>query len=254
LKSSWVMTCAYSPSGTYVACGGLDNRVSVYRANDNGYQPRRSRVEPFFELEQHEGYISCVRFWDDAHVVSSSGDSTLLLWDIEKKRPISSFMDHTGDVMSVALWQARNVFVSVSCDNSAKLWDMNSAEKCVGSLVGHSEDVNCVDWFPDGYALATGSDDHTAKLFDTRAYRELRSYAADGVRCGVTSLKFSASGKYLFAGYDDPPFMVSWGTLSGVPSQTFSPLLKHRVSCLDLNCSGRALATGSWDHNVRVWS
>jgi guanine nucleotide-binding protein G(I)/G(S)/G(T) subunit beta-1 len=25
LRSSWVMTCAYAPSGNFVACGGLDN-------------------------------------------------------------------------------------------------------------------------------------------------------------------------------------------------------------------------------------
>ena len=30
LRSSWVMTCAYSPSGNYVACGGLDNICSIY--------------------------------------------------------------------------------------------------------------------------------------------------------------------------------------------------------------------------------
>ena len=30
LRSSWVMTCAFSPSGTKVACGGLDNVCSIY--------------------------------------------------------------------------------------------------------------------------------------------------------------------------------------------------------------------------------
>lgn len=30
LRSSWVMTCAYAPSGSYVACGGLDNICSIY--------------------------------------------------------------------------------------------------------------------------------------------------------------------------------------------------------------------------------
>ena len=30
LRSSWVMTCAFSPSGTKVACGGLDNICSIY--------------------------------------------------------------------------------------------------------------------------------------------------------------------------------------------------------------------------------
>ena len=30
LRSSWVMTCAYAPSGNYVACGGLVNICSIY--------------------------------------------------------------------------------------------------------------------------------------------------------------------------------------------------------------------------------
>ena len=30
LRSSWVMTCAFSPSGQKVACGGLDNICSIY--------------------------------------------------------------------------------------------------------------------------------------------------------------------------------------------------------------------------------
>ena len=30
LRSSWVMTCAYAPSGNLLACGGLDNACSIY--------------------------------------------------------------------------------------------------------------------------------------------------------------------------------------------------------------------------------
>jgi len=33
LRSSWVMTCAYAPSGNFVACGGLDNLCSIYPVN-----------------------------------------------------------------------------------------------------------------------------------------------------------------------------------------------------------------------------
>ena len=156
--------------------------------------------------------------------------------------------------MNVSLCQERDVFVSVSCDNTAKIWDIKSREKCVGNFTGHKEDVNTCDWFPDGYAFGTGSDDFSAKLYDTRAYRELKSYSSQNIGCGITSLKFTKSGKYLLCGYDDPPFMLSWSTLSGIPTQSMRQSLKHRVSCLDLNCSGRAFATGSWDHNIRVWS
>eukprot|EP00485_Elphidium_margaritaceum_P006063 CAMPEP_0202700112 /NCGR_PEP_ID=MMETSP1385-20130828/13327_1 /ASSEMBLY_ACC=CAM_ASM_000861 /TAXON_ID=933848 /ORGANISM="Elphidium margaritaceum" /LENGTH=359 /DNA_ID=CAMNT_0049357233 /DNA_START=26 /DNA_END=1102 /DNA_ORIENTATION=+ len=258
LRSAWVMTCAYSPSEVYVSCGGLDNKVSIYRISQTVLGYNEHKIEPFYELEQHEGYISCIRFWDDAHLISSSGDSTLLLWDIEKQKPISQFMDHTGDVMNVALCRERNVFVSVSCDNTAKIWDINSKDQCIGNFTGHKDDVNCCDWFPDGYAFGTGSDDQTAKLFDTRAYREIKTYSFrqnpndNGATSGITSLRFSKSGKYLFCGYDNAPFLASWSTLSGAPTQYF-PGLKHRVSCLDLNRSGRAFATGSWDYNVSIW-
>ena len=34
LRSSWVMTCAFSPTGGKVACGGLDNICSIYNLND----------------------------------------------------------------------------------------------------------------------------------------------------------------------------------------------------------------------------
>jgi hypothetical protein len=33
LRSSWVMTCAFSPDGSHVACGGLDNICSIYNLN-----------------------------------------------------------------------------------------------------------------------------------------------------------------------------------------------------------------------------
>jgi len=39
LRSSWVMTCAYSPSGHLVACGGLDNLCSVYKLPASGAAP-----------------------------------------------------------------------------------------------------------------------------------------------------------------------------------------------------------------------
>jgi guanine nucleotide-binding protein G(I)/G(S)/G(T) subunit beta-1 len=30
LRTTWVMTCAFAPSGNFVACGGLDNSCSIY--------------------------------------------------------------------------------------------------------------------------------------------------------------------------------------------------------------------------------
>lgn len=93
LRCSWVMTCAYAPSGNYVACGGLDNICSVYNLNS------QDNSRPCRELNAHTGYLSCCRFLSDRQIVSSSGDMTCILWDIEAGTKVTRFQEHTGDVM-----------------------------------------------------------------------------------------------------------------------------------------------------------
>lgn len=60
-----------------------------------------------------------------------------------------------------------------------------------------------LQFFPNGFAFATGSDDATCRLFDVRADQELAMYSHDNIICGITSVAFSKSGRLLLAGYDD---------------------------------------------------
>lgn len=93
LRSSWVMTCAYSPSSNFVACGGLDNICSVYSLKT------KEVVKTACELNAHTGYLSCCRFLSDREILTCSGDMTCILWDVEMAKKVVSFEDHTGDVM-----------------------------------------------------------------------------------------------------------------------------------------------------------
>ena len=74
----------------------------------------------------------------------------------------------------------------------------------------------CVRWlfqfFPNGFAFATGSDDATCRLFDLRADQEIGMYSHDNIICGITSVAFSKSGRLLLGGYDDFNCNV-WDTL-----------------------------------------
>lgn len=64
--------------------------------------------------------------------------------------------------------------------------------------------VFCIlQYFPNGYAFATGSDDATCRLFDIRADQEIGMYSHDNIICGITSVAFSKSGRLLLGGYDD---------------------------------------------------
>jgi guanine nucleotide-binding protein G(I)/G(S)/G(T) subunit beta-1 len=68
-----------------------------------------------------------------------------------------------------------NQFVSGACDAFAKLWDIRQ-QKCVQTFAAHDSDINAIQFFPNGNAFGTGSDDASCRLFDIRADRELASY------------------------------------------------------------------------------
>jgi len=252
LKSSWVMTCAYAPSGNLVACGGLDNLCSVFALDSDEAGGDEKEAIPQHELRSHEGYLSSCRFLNDSKIITSSGDSTCMLWDMTRNKPIRTFDAHTSDVMSVSIKHQSNVFVSGSCDTSAKIFDLTSGE-CHGTFSGHQADINTVEWFPDGNSFGSGSDDSNIKLYDQRAYRQLNTYSMSGVLAGVTSLCFSSSGKYIFAGFDDNPYLCVYDTLLAESVQLLNHLQK-RVSCVGMQCHGYALCTGSWDYNLRIWA
>jgi len=255
LRSSWVMTCAFEQqTNKMVACGGLDNMCSIYNlVTEIGATTRASK-----ELAGHDGYLSCCRFISPNNVVSSSGDSTCIYWDVETGAINRHFTDHHGDVMFVSLNPGDpNTFVSGSCDHTAKLWDIREG-KCVMTFRGHESDINSVAFFPDGKAFGTGSDDSSCRLFDLRCYSELNNFTAEKIVCGITSVSFSLSGRILFGGYDDYQ-CLAWDSLHGGSDYGSSPLYalgthENRVSCLGVQERGHALCTGSWDTTLKVWA
>ncbi|KAL4684157.1 hypothetical protein H8959_021851 [Pygathrix nigripes] len=170
-------------------------------------------------------YLSCCRFLDDNQIVTSSGDTTCALWDIETGQQTTTFTGHTGDVMSLSLAPDTRLFVSGACDASAKLWDVREG-MCRQTFTGHESDINAIC--------------------------ELMTYSHDNIICGITSVSFSKSGRLLLAGYDDFNCNV-WDALK---ADRAGVLAGHdnRVSCLGVTDDGMAVATGSWDSFLKIWN
>lgn len=157
------------------------------------------------------------------------------------------------DIESVAIMsENKNIFITGGIDANIKIWDRRNGKQYVGIRKGHLADINTVEWFPDNKAFGSGSDDATVRLWDLRAIKELNQYVADDIFGSVTSIDFSKSGRYLFAAYDEEPFCVTWNTIKAeIAEQQYHDA---RVSSLQLSPDGYNLATGSWDHIIRVWS
>jgi guanine nucleotide-binding protein subunit beta-5 len=85
-----------------------------------------------------------------------------------------------------------------------------------------------------------------------RADREVAKYTKESILFGVNAIDFSASGRILFAGYNDYAVNI-WDTLK---CHRVAMLYGHenRVSSLKVSPDGTAIATGSWDYSLKVWA
>ena len=257
LKSSWVMSCALSSGLDLAASGGLDNVCTLHKIAEadklvvGGGTASISATS--VELEGHTGFVSGIRFYEgNTGVLTASGDTTCILWDLTRRQPRQTFRGHNADVMGIDLQPSDplNCFVSVSSDTTARFWDIRTG-RTTRIFVGHDADINAVNFFPDGNAFVTASDDGTCRFFDLRADREVACYASPDIMSPITSVAFSKSGRIFIAGCDDANAYV-WDTLRG---ERYAVLSGHesRISSVGISCDGNAIYTASWDSTIKVW-
>nr|XP_021187570.2 guanine nucleotide-binding protein subunit beta-2 [Helicoverpa armigera] len=246
LRSAWVMSVAFAPSGNFVACGGMDNMCTVYDVNNRDSTGAAKMVR---ELAGYEGFLSSCRFLDDTHILTGSGDMKICVWDLEVGKREMEFDAHAGDVVTISLAPDMKTYVTGSVDKTCKLWDIRD-EKAKQTFFGHDADVNSVCYHNSGHAFATASEDKTARLFDIRSDQQLGHYTPPGAS-GFTSCGLSLSGRYLLAGSDDND-VHSWDTLKVTHTGTLHGH-ENRVTSISMSPNGVALASCSWDNSVRVW-
>ncbi|XP_031484280.1 guanine nucleotide-binding protein subunit beta-2 [Nymphaea colorata] len=265
IKQPWVMTCAFSPNGQSVACGGLESVCSIF--NLSSQTDKDGNLPISRTLNGHKGYVSSCQYVpdDDTHLITGSGDHTCISWDVTTGQRVSIFggefpSGHTSDVLSVSINGSNTkMFVSGSCDKTARLWDTRIASRAVRTFHGHEGDVNTVKFFPDGFRFGTGSEDGTCRLFDMRTGHQLQVYEqqhGENEVPSVTCIAFSRSGRLLFAGYSNDDCYV-WDTIVGKVVLNLGELNdshESRISCLGLSADGSALCTGSWDRNLKIWA
>jgi WD40 repeat protein len=121
-------------------------------------------------------------------------------------------------------------------------------------LYGHTDDITALAFSPDGHALASGSADHTVRLWSLSRPGAVPSAPRllSGHTQPITALAFSPDGRTLATASRDGSVRL-WS----VTAPADAPVtLSHNKAVISLAFSpdGRTLATASADGSVRLWN
>ncbi len=116
-------------------------------------------------------------------------------------------------------------------------------------LEGHSEPVRSVAFSPDGKWVATGSNDNTAKIWNTETGET--TMTLEGHSHHISTIAFSPDGTRLATGSEDNKAKI-WDLKTGEVAMT---LEGHKESIISVAFSpdGKNLVTGAGDNTLKVW-
>jgi WD40 repeat protein/class 3 adenylate cyclase len=113
----------------------------------------------------------------------------------------------------------------------------------------HNSAVKSIAVSPDGKYILSGSEDNTAKLWETATGKEIRTFKGHcGWVCGVC---FSPDGKFVLTGSYDHTLKL-WETATGKEIHTFTGHT-HWITGVCFSPNGKYIVSGSWDKTIKLW-
>jgi WD40 repeat protein len=266
-----------SPDGHRVATASFDGRVRVF-TRDGACR---------LVAAHHRSDVNGVAWFPDGRrLAAASDDGTVSIFDADTGRLRRVLAGHTDWVDHVAVHPDGGLVASASLDGSVGVWSSVTGAR-VATLAHATCVVKDVAFSPDGARLAASSYDGRVRVYETKAFSVVEDHFAEnlwnrtlawtergwltgsfgggpvllgaqGVRrfgpaatSGLNGFALSPSGMQAIVSCDDGKLYE----LDLVRRDVMRVLGSHAgaVLCAAYSPDGRFVASGSWDHTVRVW-
>jgi len=205
----------------------------------------------------HTSNVTAVSWSQDgARIMSGCFDGTTRVWDVESGKTILEIITGFNNIFTYgAIYSPDETMIATGGSNNVekeflKIWDAKTGE-LVKNLKGHTDNVTCLAWTPDGSTLISGSQDHSIRTWNTATWQQIAILTEHTDT--VIAIAISPNGRILAsaAGSEDKTVRL-WNLEND--HLVASPLQHpNAVYCLSFSTDGKLLATGCRDKNAYAW-
>ena len=187
----------FSGDGSLIAAGGGNGIIKIWNA---------SALEELLTYTGHKSMVLSLIFSPDRkHIVSSSIDRTIKIWDSYSKKELRTIK--TQSYCKCITVNSDGLQIAGGDSNLIKVWETNTGKE-LAILEGHRASVNALSFSPDDKKIASCSDDGTVKIWDAitgDVLQTLRHGAIGelGIQPTYTTVAFSPDGKSIATGSTD---------------------------------------------------
>jgi WD40 repeat protein len=240
---------AFSPVGEQVAAGGFGQNIQLWdSATGQLIRTIGPLPSPIWELAfvPDGDRLASANF--SINYSSSGDDPGIHLWNILTGELLWDYRGENEQLRVLSVdYSPDGKTIAFGTFNSVVILDAETGE--LAKSLPIPDHVGDLAFSPDGKILATASDDHKIRLWETGDY-ELVS-TLDGHTQYVNGVAFSPSGRLVVSGSHDRTVGI-WDVETG---QMLNKLEGHEAEVLrvSINSSGTLIASISWDGTVRLW-